>query len=286
MMTEHPTASPALRRHVVVGFNGKEHSRRALHWAADEAVRYGAPLLVVFAANYPGMTVDPLEPGALETDERVTAQGVAEAVAAQPGLQVDGSTEVTSPSQALSMASALATMVVIGTRGHGRLGGALLGSVGFRVAARAVAPVVVVKGEPDVPSPGGPGRVVVGTDGSPEADTAVTFAAERAHLTSGTLQIVTCTGEHPVADVDPASLRRRAQSIAADAADRVRTGFPGLSVTTRVEDAPAERTLVDASEGAEMVVVGTRGRGAFAGMLLGSVSHAVIHGAHCPVAVV
>ena len=98
--------------------------------------------------------------------------------------------------------------------------------------------------------------------------------------------MVTCTGEHPLADVDPASLRRRAAAIAAAATDRAATTFPGLSVTARVEDDRAERILVDASEGAEMVVVGTRGRGAFAGMLLGSVSHAVIHGARCPVAVV
>jgi nucleotide-binding universal stress UspA family protein len=59
-----------------------------------------------------------------------------------------------------------------------------------------------------------------------------------------------------------------------------------LTVTTRVEDFPAEVTLVDASSGAGLVMVGTRGRGAFEGMLLGAVSHAVIHGAGCAVAVV
>ena len=62
--------------------------------------------------------------------------------------------------------------------------------------------------------------------------------------------------------------------------------YPDLTVRTRVEDCPAEVTLVDASADAGLVVVGTRGRGTFEAMLLGSVSHAVIHGASCAVAVV
>jgi nucleotide-binding universal stress UspA family protein len=57
-------------------------------------------------------------------------------------------------------------------------------------------------------------------------------------------------------------------------------------VTSRVEDCPTERLLFDASSAADLLVVDTRGRGAFTGMWLGSVSHAVIHGAECPVAAV
>jgi nucleotide-binding universal stress UspA family protein len=66
----------------------------------------------------------------------------------------------------------------------------------------------------------------------------------------------------------------------------VRETHPELKVTTRVEDCPAEFTLVDASANASLVVVGSRGRGVFEWMLLGSVSHAVIHGARCAVAAV
>ena len=85
---------------VVVGYNGKDHSRAALAWGAGEAARLQAPLLVLFAANYPGMTVEPgpglfhREPGALEAAEEVTARGVAEAVEAHPALWVAGATEV------------------------------------------------------------------------------------------------------------------------------------------------------------------------------------------------
>ena len=276
---------------VVVGYNGKKHSRAALAWGAEEAARRDAPLLVLFAANYPGMTVEPgpglLErnPGALEAAGEVTARGVSEALEAHPGLRIAGATEVTSPSQALIKASNGAALVVLGSRGHGRVLGALLGSVAFAVAARASCPVIVVKDEA-VDLPVGPEhRVVVGADGSAEAAAAVDFAAVRAAAASAALEVITCTGGHQVEDIDERELRASADRIAEAAADRVRETHPALTVTTRVEDCPPELTLVDASADAGMVVVGTRGRGAFEGMVLGSVSHAVIHGAGCTAAV-
>ena len=277
---------------VVVGYNGRRHSREALLWAAAEAVSRDAPLLVLYAANYPGMTLGPgpgllePEPGALDAAHEVTTRGVAEALEAHPDLQVAGATEVTGPAQALAEASLRAGLVVIGTRGFGRILGALLGSVAFAVSATAQCPVVVVKDDSRKRRVGPERRVVAGTDGSTGGEAAVDFAADRAAAASGVLEVVTSTGEHPTADVDAETLRATAASIAQAAAERVAVTHPGLSVTTRVEDSPAERTLVDASADAELVVVGTRGRGAFKGMVLGSVSHAVIAGAQCPVAVV
>lgn len=279
------SASPA-EPPVAVGYNGKEHSREALRWAATEATRRRLPLLVVFAANYPGMAADPLEPGALEADEELTARGVSEALDYSPELQVSGVTEVLSPTRSLIEASASSALVVVGTRGHGRIAGVLLGSVAFAVAARAECPVVVIGAESTRRPIGPRWRVVVGTDGSEPAAAAVAFAADWALDDSAALEVVTCTGDHPLADADPEALQAAAKTIARLAADRLRTTHPGLKVTTRVEDCTAERTLVDASADAGLVVVGTRGRGAFTGMLLGSVSHAVIHGADCPVAVV
>jgi nucleotide-binding universal stress UspA family protein len=277
---------------VVVGYNGKEHSRAALAWGVDEAIRRDAPLLVLFAANYPGMTIEP-GPGLLHRDaealqaaEEVTAQGVSEARDAHPGLQAVGATEVTSPSRALVEASDDAALVVLGSRGYGRIVGALLGSVAFGVAARARCPVVIVKDETMARPVAPEHRVVVGTDGSPEAASAVDFAADRAAAASATLEVVTSTGGHQVKDVEERQLRSMAERIATAAAHEARNTRPQLAVTTRVEDCPAEVTLVEASTDAALVVVGTRGRGAFEGMLLGSVSHAVIHGARCAVAVV
>jgi nucleotide-binding universal stress UspA family protein len=277
---------------IVVGFNGKDHSRTALAWGVEEAARRDAPLLVLFAANYPGMTAEPgpgllhREPGALEAAEEVTRRGVSEALAAYPELRVAGATEVTSPAQALTEASKHATLVVLGSRGYARLIGALLGSVAFNVAARAECPVVVVKDEAATRSVGAGHRVVVGTDGSSTADAAVRFAAACAATSSAPLDVVTCTGGHQVDDVDEHDLRRTAQRIAEQAAGLAREAYPDLGVTALTEDCPAERVLVDASSDAGLVVLGTRGRGAFEGMLLGSVSHAVIHGAQSAVAIV
>jgi nucleotide-binding universal stress UspA family protein len=277
---------------IVVGYNGKSHSGAALAWAAREAVQWSAPLLVLYAANYSGMTIEPgpgllhREPGALEAAEEVTARGVAEALEAHPQLWIAGATEVSSPSQALTVASSDAALVVLGSRGYGRVLGALLGSVAFAVAARAACPVIVVKDEA-VERPVGPTYpVVVGTDGSPEAAAALDFAGHRAAMTAATLKVVTCTGGHESGNVDETELQASAERIAASSAARARASHPGLTVTTRVEDSPAEAILVETSRDAGLVVVGTRGRGAYEGMLLGSVSHAVIHGAGCAVAVV
>jgi hypothetical protein len=102
-------------------------------------------------ANYPGMTVEPgpgllhREAGALDAAEEVTARGVAEARDAGPTLSIAGATEVTSPSRALTEASRDAALVVLGSRGYGRVVGALLGSVAFVVAARASYPVIVLR---------------------------------------------------------------------------------------------------------------------------------------------
>jgi nucleotide-binding universal stress UspA family protein len=286
--SDHPYPSGA----VVVGYNGKEHSRAALMWGADEAARRDLPLLVLYAANYPGMTVEPgpgllhREPGALEAAEEVTARGVTEALQTHPGLWVAGATEVTSPSQALTAAGVGAAMIVLGSRGHGPVVGALLGSVAFAVASGATCPVIVVRDDAAT-RPLGPQRpVVVGTDGSLPAAAAVDFAAQRAVVAAAPLTVVTCTGGHQVQDVDATELRASAERIAVAAATRARANHPELVVTTRVEDCPAERTLVSVSHTSGLVVVGSRGRGAFEGMLLGSVSHAVIHGARCPVAVI
>ena len=278
------------RRPVVVGYNGRPHGREALVWAAAEASRRDAPLLVVYAANYPGMTLDPgpgllhPDPGALDAANEVTARGVAVALATRPGLRVAGATEVTSPAQTLTRAAVDAELLVIGTRGHGRVLGALLGSVAFEVAARASCPVIVVKTAAN-PRPQSAG-VVVGTDGSEGATHALKFAADHAAATSRELHIVTSTGDQPPAGISQERLRGAAQQIAGEAQEMVAGTHPRLRVITRVEDGPAERALIDASTTADLVAVGTRGRGAFRGMLLGSVSHALIHGAHCPVAVI
>jgi nucleotide-binding universal stress UspA family protein len=169
---------------VVVGYNGKAHSRVAVAWGAREAASLDRPLVVLYAANYSGMTGDPgpglhhRDPGALEAADEVTARGVAEAVAAQPGLDVVGATEVTSPVRALTEASRDAALIVVGSRRHGRLARTLLGSVSSRVAARARSPVVIVIEDAADPSVGPEQPVIDGTERSAEVDVAVRLAPD------------------------------------------------------------------------------------------------------------
>jgi nucleotide-binding universal stress UspA family protein/K+/H+ antiporter YhaU regulatory subunit KhtT len=278
---------------VVVGYNGKTPAEEALVWAANEATQRGLPLVVLYAANYPGMTLPPgdglleFSPGALDAAEEVTARGVVEAKAAHLDLlEVWGETTVTSPAQALVDASSRASLVVVGSRGRGTVLGALLGTVSFAVAGRAACPVVVVKRESGTRLIGPDHRVVVGTDGSPPASAAVRFAADFANSRSAALHVICSTGDDPLSIIDQQQLRHSAEEILQNVCTDLQRTHPQLTPVTHVADGAPEQALIDASTAAGLVVVGSRGRGAFQGMVAGSVSYAVIHGAQCPVAVV
>ena len=206
---------------VLVGYNGKNHSSEALHWAAEEALNRAAALVVLFAANYPGMTLPAgpglfeFEPGALDSAREVTDHGLAEVRAAHPDLIAIGETVVTSPTQALVEESAEASLLVVGSRGRGSVLATLLGSISFAVASGAHCPVVVVKEGGDSDLVGAGDRVVVGTDGSDRAASAVVYAADLAANRSATMEVICCTGELSVPVVRQEDLRRFAAEIVA-----------------------------------------------------------------------
>ena len=174
------------------------------------------------------------------------------------------------------------------SRGSGGLGGTLVGSVASSVAAHAVAPVVVVRGdEPTEPA----APVVVGVDGSPVSEAAIDFAVVAADLASCPL-VAVHTWWDPLFDpvTEPllgwdAIVDDERRVVAEQLAGRS-AAYPNLVVSTVVERSHASRALLDRARGARLLVVGSRGRGGFAGLLLGSVSRAMVHRAPCPVAVV
>jgi nucleotide-binding universal stress UspA family protein len=280
---------------VVVGYDGSPQSRVAVAWAADEAARRGVPLAVVYAVDYARLVGGPF--GGFWLPEKVaegvghtTDVGVAIAQARRPGLEVAASTPAGTPAPALIQESRGSGLVVVGSHGRGDLAACVLGSVSTAVAAQAYAPVVVVRGgEPVAPGPTRP--VVVGVDGTPAAEDALRFAVEAARAGGATLKIVAAwpaIQERWVPAAHPDRVARRAAvRVVADAAGRAAALAPGFDVRTYVHGGDPATVVVDlADDDAALVVVGSRGRGSVAGLVLGSVGHQIVHAARCPVAVV
>jgi nucleotide-binding universal stress UspA family protein len=215
---------------------------------------------------------------------------VERARAAAPSLRVDGSVATGSPSGELLRAAAGAELLVVGSRGHGAVVGFLLGSVSASVATHATMPVVVVGSAPRTPS----GRIVVGVDGSPASLAAVEFAVSEAswrgasvtavHVSTGPFPLLATTSEPGVlhrGDVVPDEAAAVAETLAG-----WEEKFPDVTVARVFMSGHPVPALVHASRGADLLVVGSRGMGAFSRMLLGSVSLGVLHLATGPVAVV
>lgn len=283
--------------HIVVGVDGSASSLSALDWATDEAVRRGVPLRVVHALAawpYPALArpEDLQRQGRDVVDDAVgRARDRAKRAASEraPAPEISGEVRDGHMVPILLDEAAAAGMLVVGNRGRGGLRGSLLGSVSLQVASHADAPVVVVRGEA---TPGGP--VVAGIDGSEQSMPALRLAFEEAALRGLPLRAVHCWTAPPDQMIgDVAALdRERAQ---AEEAERRRLSeavmpmskeFPDVSHAEELVMGHPGRTLVDASDDAALLVVGARGHGGFAGLMLGSVSHTVLHHADCPVMVV
>jgi nucleotide-binding universal stress UspA family protein len=281
---------------IVVGADGSEHSLRAVQWAADEAARRAAALRIVYAMA-PWLFDTPVDPRVAavrdwlrEGGQEIVDRAVDRARSRAPGLVVSAELVPGGPARALLTAARDATMVVVGGQGAGGLTGLLLGSVALQVVSHAPCAAVVVRSlEPEVNR-----EIVVGVDGSPSCTGAIGFAFQEAALRLARLRAV-LAWSHPASagrgDVQP--LVYDVELVAGDE-ERVlveclagwRERFPDVEVVHDVIQARPIRALAGASAGADLLVVGTRGRGGFAGLILGSVSHAMLHRAHCPVAIV
>lgn len=215
-----------------------------------------------------------------------------------PGLRARGEARVGGAAAVLVEASRSARLVVVGTRGHGGLASALLGSTAVAVTSHAHCPVLVVTGEAlrraDSRRP-----VVVGVDGSPSSQVAVRLAAETAAASGADLEVVAAwqrllplpgsgASWYAIVAEDEADdlVRESARTVGEAAVAAAKEVAAGLTVRLQVVEGPPVSALLVAARTAGLVVVGARGRGAVAGLLLGSVSQQVLHGAPCPVLVV
>ncbi|MEU9619737.1 universal stress protein [Streptomyces sp. NPDC088846] len=288
-----------MRLPVVVGVDGSEGSLRALDWAAAEAARSGHPLRVVHASlweHYEGMrpASDTERPSEQVLAEHLVAGARERALRLGPEVAVAASVEPEDPVAALVRESHEAAMVVLGSRGRGRIAGMLLGSVSLALAGRSHCPVVVIPArKPDTPPR--PGRVVVGISDAAEPSAALVFALAQAVSRHGELVAVRAWRSpahqprpHPLISGSPASAHhQQAEEHLEEVLTKLdRTAAPDITVHRSVVQGPVHHELIEAAEGAELLVVGARRPSGWHGSHLGPVNHAMLHYAPCPVAVV
>lgn len=262
---------------VVVGVDGSDKDRRALHWAAEEAAATGVGLHVLYCVPVVperlGLTlaVDVEELGAT-----ITAHARGRALARHPDLTVTTETVVEDPAVALVLASHRAAAVVVGARGLGRIAGRLLGSVSQKVAAYAHGVVVVVRETPAIDGP-----VVVGVDPLDTDERTLEFAFAQADRRDVPVRLVHARAHRGRVDprVEPA-LTAAAEQQAAALAELVDTWsarHPDVPVDVReVSQHPVDALTAESAD-ASLVVVGSRGRSGLTGVRLGSVARGVLH---------
>jgi nucleotide-binding universal stress UspA family protein len=286
-----------MTRPITAGVDGSEESHAALAWAAREAVRRGRDLRVVHAWRFAQHeTVD----GDRDTQGRWVREAlegaVREVTERHSGLDVTTDVVEGDAVRTLVAAAAEAELLVLGSRGHGRVLGFLLGSVGQQVIAEAAAPVVLVRSGSRALDEAEGREVVVGQEGDPEdAAAALRFAFETAAARGATLRAVRAWTLPPVFAYSPASLRLLDEAggpepyekkALSEALQPWRGRFPQVPVVEHVEMGSAGQVLLDVSARAQLVVVGRRARRTAVGARIGSVAHGVLHHAPCPVAVV
>ncbi|GAB3430114.1 adenine nucleotide alpha hydrolase family protein [Flindersiella endophytica] len=309
-------------RPLVVGVDPNPDSQLALRWAADEALRRDAPVRVVTAyersaTSLAAAAVRPVgstgPAGALEAAQPVEVVESMEAAESTESVEsirsareafddavgyvrarigadrVTGSFVSTRPAAALVEESLEAELVVVGSRSRSSLASVLLGSVSSAVAAHAASPVVVVRKERAGSSAN---RIVVGVDGSPESEAALAFAFEAADLRGAHLDVVYAW--HPATlfgsrtwtmervETERESRRRELR----DRVEPFHSKYPGVSAAAYVLEGRPATLLAKQSETARLMVVGSRGHGGINGLLLGSVSQALLYYAQSTVAVI
>ncbi|TDO48329.1 nucleotide-binding universal stress UspA family protein [Kribbella sp. VKM Ac-2571] len=256
---------------VVVGIDGRPDCENAIRWGAAEAAARGVGLDLVHAFVWAEFRVplgpSDMAPGLRAQADQIVAEAVALARKFEPGLPVTGSRVDGFPSAVLLAESRTADLIVLGSRVTGRLLGLVVSSAGIDLSAHAHCPVVVVRPGDDALVGS---RVVIGYDGSPPADAAVEFGLDYARRHELAARIVTVLSDE---DDDDHGLLAAIRPHAHEAEIVEVTGHPS-------------ELLLEWSADAQLLVVGSRGHGGFAGLLLGSVSQTMLHQAPCPVAVI
>jgi len=268
---------------IIVGYDGSPGSEMALWWAAREARQRQVRLTVCYAwaPEYLALLGDPLVFDlARRRGEEIADRGVryAETITGRGGVSALVGYGPAAP--VLCERSRTADMVVTGSHGQGRLAGLLLGSVAMQVAAHGHGRIVIIRG-PWRPADRPFGPVVAGVDGSAASLAALGSAAEEAALRDVPLIAVCALADAPGV-LGGASRMEEEFSRLVTAWEKE---HPDVTVLRQVTRGSPRAALLAAAADAQMVVVGSRGRGGLSGMTLGSVTHALLHHAPCPVGI-
>ncbi|MFF0526768.1 universal stress protein [Nocardia amikacinitolerans] len=276
---------------VVVGVDGSEQSLAAVRWAAEYAAHHRSPLRLIHALGVPtdfgpGMAGPVSDVDSLRHAGRsllATATEAAEAAAAPvAAIEVFSAVADAAPVPVLRDLAEDARLVVVGTRGMSTFGRMLLGSVSTALVRHAHGPVAVI---PQAKTDSRQRPIVVGVDGSPCSTQAVAIAFEEAALRDASLIAVHTWSEFNRYD-SRMQMHTEAEALLAENLAGYAEKYPEVPVTRVVtEDRPARR-LLQVAASAQLIVLGSHGRGGFPGMSLDSVAHAVLHGADCPLIVV
>ncbi|WP_236794276.1 universal stress protein [Amycolatopsis sp. GM8] len=285
---------------LVVGVDGARGMPRAVRWAAREAAQRHRGLRLVHATdelslNYPHSlpVSDDVRAVARMRGQRLlrAARDAAREVA--PDLHVEVELSHEAPAAVLLEEARSAALMVLGTPGLRPLGRVFGGSLSTALAAHAACPVALVRphvAEDESPSEG---PVVVGVDGSPSSEEAVALAFEEASWRDAPLVAVHTWDDAFVAAVfeqthwtpDEDAVEARESEVLAERLAGWQEKYPDVVVRRMVTRGRPAVALLDLADAAQLLVVGSRGRGGFAGMLLGSTSQSVMSYALCPVIV-
>ncbi|MCZ4077255.1 MULTISPECIES: universal stress protein [unclassified Rhodococcus (in: high G+C Gram-positive bacteria)] len=283
---------------IIVGVDGSTASFDAVRWATRAAELRGAPLTLVsvyqitdvyttFAAMPPQLG----SPLRLEVNKSLEAASAIAKAAAKDADSLSIVTEaiVGAAIPTLVERSASARMIVVGTRGNGEYFAELLGSVSAAVSERAECPVAIISGIPQTGEREGP--VVLGVDGSSASSRAVGVAFEEASLRGSELVAVHTWAHDAELWKNHSESDKEALASAQNAAASVvlteslagwQEQYPDVHVNRVVEHGGAVSKIRELSTSARTVVVGSRGRGGFSGLLLGSTSRSLSHLLECP----
>ncbi|MFC7448206.1 universal stress protein [Rhodococcus daqingensis] len=288
---------------IVVGVDGSESSTAAVAWAARTAAMRKTPLVLVSVVHVPAYYYsEPYLARGYGDDLKNAGRAHLDSAAVLAAQAVDGlaSVDISTKLHEGQIAETLlqysdgATMIVLGSRGLGEFTGALMGSVTVAVSSHSTAPVAVVRGRTLDGRPPTEGPVVVGVDGSEVSEAAVAVAFEEAATRHASLiavhvwsdvSVQPCLGA--TAD-DPhwSGIQSFEEAVLSERLAGWTERYPDVAVQRVVARDRPVRVLSEFAERAQLLVVGSHGRGGFKGMLLGSTSNALMRTADCPVLIV